>query len=58
MEPSGMWWSIRTDEAMVKVRAIYLSKDFEGYWDHYIEQEQQRVYLKGYWNPLNSFCEE
>lgn len=51
MERSGMRWTPRMAEAMVKMRALYLSGDFEEYWDYHIEQEQRRIYPMGRWRP-------
>ncbi len=36
----------RTDgpEAIVQLRAIYLSGDFDAYWQFHIEQDQRRLY--------------
>ena len=36
MECSGMRWSSDGAEAKVKMRAVYLSGDFEEYWDWHI----------------------
>jgi hypothetical protein len=44
MERSGMRWTQRTAEAMVKMRAAYLSGDFDEYWIFHIAQEQKRLY--------------
>ncbi len=44
MERSGMRWTPPMAEVMVKMRAIYLSGDFEEYWNYHIEQEQLRLY--------------
>jgi len=49
MERSGMRWTPPTAEAMVKMRAAYLSGDFEEYWDYHAEQEQVRLYPEGLW---------
>jgi len=51
MERSGMRWSSDGAEAMVKMRAAYLSRDFEEYWDWHIAQEQERLYPKARWEP-------
>lgn len=48
MERSGMRWTQRTAEAMVKMRATYLSGDFEDYWKFHVEQEQKRLYSVKY----------
>lgn len=54
MERSGMRWSSTMAEAMLKMRAIYLSGDFNEYWNYHINQQQKRLYPKGKWKPLES----
>jgi len=44
MERSGMRWTEQMAEAIVQLRAIYLSGDFDGYWQFHIEQDQRRLY--------------
>ena len=44
MERSGMRWTEPMAEAIVQLRAIYLSGDFDGYWQFHIEQDQRRLY--------------
>ena len=44
MERSGMRWSEAMAEAIVQLRAVYLSGDFDSYWRFHIEQDQQRLY--------------
>ena len=44
MERSGMRWTLEMAEAVVKLRAIYLSGDFDRYWEFHIQQDQQRLY--------------
>lgn len=44
MERSGMRWTEAMAEALVKLRAIFLSGDFDRYWDFHIQQDQQRLY--------------
>jgi hypothetical protein len=44
MERSGMRWTPGMAEAVVKLRAIYLSGDFDRYWEFHIQQDQQRLY--------------
>lgn len=53
MERSGMSWSAETAEAMVKLRAVYLSGDFDVYWRFHIQQEQQRLHPKGRWMAVH-----
>jgi len=44
MERSGMRWTQAMAEAMLQLRAIYLSRDFQEYWDFHVRQDQQRLY--------------
>src|SRR5713101_5567616 len=44
MERSGMRWTEQMAEAIVQLRAIYLSGDFDCYWQFHIEQDQRRLY--------------
>ena len=53
MERSGMRWTPPTAEAMLQMRAVYLSGDFEEYWDYHAAQEQARLYPKGFWRPMD-----
>jgi hypothetical protein len=46
MERSGMCWTFPMAEAMLRLRAIYLSGDFEPYWEYHVRQDQQRLYPK------------
>jgi hypothetical protein len=39
MERSGMRWKQPTAEAVLKLRALYLSGDFQQYWDFHVKQE-------------------
>lgn len=52
MERSGMRWSERSAEAMVKMRATYLSDNFEEYWKFHIDQEQKRMHTVK-WSPVH-----
>ncbi len=36
---------------MVKLRAVYLSKDFGEYWEFHVELEQLRLYPPNRWKP-------
>ena len=54
MERSGMRWSLRMAEAMVKLRAIYLSNDLDEYWAYHIAREQERLYPKERWVPIEA----
>lgn len=54
MERSGMRWTPPTAEAMLQMRAVYLSGDFEEYWDYHADQEQARLYPEGLWrSPMD-----
>ncbi len=44
MERSGMRWIEKMAEAIVKLRAVYLSGDFDAYWEFHIKQDQGRLY--------------
>jgi hypothetical protein len=53
MERSGMRWKIPTAEAVLKLRALYLSGDFEEYWAFHIKQEQERLREGKVWHPIH-----
>jgi hypothetical protein len=44
MERSGMRWTEQMAEAILQLRAIYLSGDFDAYWKFHIERDQRRLY--------------
>jgi hypothetical protein len=52
MERTGMRWTITTAEALVKLRAAYLSGDLEEYWRFHVECDQQRLHPKGRWRVV------
>lgn len=52
MERSGMRWTIAGAEAILKLRAVYLSGDFEEYWAFHLAQEQERRYPQGRWKVV------
>lgn len=54
MERSGMRWSREGADALVKMRATYLSHDFDEYWQFHIQQEQRRLHPPGAWTPYAS----
>jgi hypothetical protein len=47
MERSGMRWTPAMAEAMLRLRATYLSGDFEEYWEFHVAQDQRRLYPHG-----------
>ena len=44
MERSGMRWTEPMAEAVVQLRAVFLSGDFDRYWQFHIERDQKRLY--------------
>lgn len=54
MERSGMRWTEDGAEAMLKLRATYLSGDFDAYWDYHVRQEQLRLHPPDAWRPLRA----
>jgi hypothetical protein len=52
MERSGMRWTEQMAEAIVQLRAVYLSGDFDRYWQFHIEQDQRRLY-PGVWTVVS-----
>jgi len=51
MERSGMRWTEDMAEAIVQLRAIYLSGDFDRYWAFHIAKDQQRLH-PGLWSVV------
>lgn len=49
MERSGMRWTEEMAEAMVKLRATYLSGDLEEYWKFHVKEDQK-------WLRPNAWC--
>jgi hypothetical protein len=43
-ERSGMRWTPETAEALLRLRAVYLSGDLDAYWEFHIQQDQRRLY--------------
>lgn len=52
MNRSGMRWTIETAETVLRLRATYLSGDFNEYWQHHVQAEQQRHYPPGRWEVV------
>jgi hypothetical protein len=44
MERSGMRWTEKMAEAVVQLRAIYLSGDLDRYWSFHIAKDQERLH--------------
>lgn len=53
MERSGMRWTPQMAEAMLKLRALSLSDDFEEYRAFHIQRDQERLHPPGRWRPKN-----
>ena len=52
MERSGMRWTQTIAEAVIQLRSLYLSGDFERYWSFHIEKDQQRIHPPGKWSVV------
>lgn len=52
MERSGMRWTPEMAEAIVKLRSLYLSGDFDDYWSFHVAQNQLRLYPQGRWTVV------
>ena len=46
MECSGARWSLQGAEAVLQLRALHMSGDWEEYWAYHCNQELQRNYPK------------
>jgi hypothetical protein len=52
MERSGLRWTEALAEAILKLRAIYLSGHFDSCWSFHIERDQQRLHPHGLWSVV------
>jgi len=52
MERSGMRWTLAEAEAMIRLRATYVSGDFEDYWPFHVRQDQARIHPAGRWKAV------
>ena len=52
MERSGMRWTEGMAEAIVKLRAIYLSGDLDPYWSFHIQRDQERLHPARRWSVV------
>ena len=48
MERSGARWSLAGAEAVLRLRALRCSGDFEEYWEFHLQQEKERNHLSLY----------
>ena len=51
-ERSGMRWTIPTAEAVLRLRAAYLSGDLDEYWQFHIQEEQRRLHGSRRWEVV------
>jgi hypothetical protein len=58
MERSGMRWTPTMAEAMLKLRATYLSGDFDAYWALHVAREHERLHPPGHWQPVDPIEEK
>jgi hypothetical protein len=58
MERSGMRWTPEMAEAMLQMRATYLSDDFEEYWAFHVQCEHKRLHPTDHWRPVNPVDEK
>ena len=49
MERSGMRWTPPMAEAVLRLRAVYLSDHFEDYWRYHVDQDHKRLYPVAEW---------
>ena len=52
MERSGMRWTLPMAEAMLRLRAVYISEHSEEYWPFHVDQDQQRLFQSLKWRKL------
>jgi hypothetical protein len=55
MDITGARWGLDGAEAILKLRSIYKSNDFEDYWKFHLEQEFERNYASKYQN-IEQIC--
>ena len=48
-ERSNMRWTPETAEALLRLRAVYLSDDLDAYWESHTKRDQQRLYHRDEW---------
>lgn len=41
---SGMQWTKKGADAVINLRSVQCNRDWENYWDYYIEKESERLY--------------
>jgi len=53
-EISGARWGLQGAEALLKLRAVYQSGDWDEYWKCHISREQKRLHRDRRWKPFNN----
>jgi len=48
MDRTGARWSLSGAEAVLRLRAIRASKDFDAYWEFHLEREKERNHASRY----------
>ena len=48
MEITGARWGVKGAEAVLKLRAVTASGDFDAYWEFHLEQEHSRAHQTRY----------
>ena len=54
MELTGARWRLVGAEAVLKLRALRASRDFDAYWDFHEAHEYQRNYCGNAKSPMNT----
>ncbi len=52
MDLTGARWSLRGAEAVLRLRALYCSGDFDEYWEFHERGEQRRNHLSKYMSGI------
>lgn len=52
MERSGMRWTPAMAEAVLQLRSLYLSGDFDDYWTFHVSKDQRRLYPPDLWSVV------
>ncbi len=52
MERTGMRWTMRSAEAVLKMRALEICGDAQAYWDFHIQCEHDSLHAHSPWHPV------
>ena len=47
-----MRWTLPMAEAVLQLRAVYLSEHFDEYWQYHVDEDHKRLYQSTKWRPL------